>query len=616
MLLGLLVAPILALWILQLHRTTRRQERQIAELTRRVWTLEQASPQEPQPGQPDEIKICTNEPEKIEEIPEIPIRKEDWETRLGANWLNRIGALVLVIGIALFLGYSLTQLGAAGKIIIGAATGASLLAAGIASTRHPDYRNLSFSLMGAGWAVIYSTAYAAHALPAARIIESPATAALVLTAVSAAMIAHSIRYRSEPATALAYILGFVGLNVSPLTGFSVFATFLLAASLIAMSLRFDWYRLPIAGVLLTYGSFLLHLRDTNLAVNIEATLWTYWLAFEIYGIIQERRRSTTPILLALNAAGFVGTALLHSPSPTFLWIAAAAYMVTAVIRNNYSAPTTVAWGLMAAALIERLVGTTITLALIVEGELLFLAGLALRSRYMNALGAAGLGLALIRYFSTDVTYGASRTPIGLFLAAACIFNRYTQTSAAWYFTAAAAAVFAQASIDNFPPQYVSPVWAIAALIAFKTPYRDLQYIGAATAAFAWARAALVDINNHYILGAAVVIGALYALHPHASYAATSLLTLLIFNEVSGRLLTLALGAQAAALLIAGFLIGRRSLRLSGLALFSLCIGKLFLYDLRSLDTVSRILSFIVLGLVLLAASWVYTRYRDKITRLL
>jgi hypothetical protein len=31
---------------------------------------------------------------------------------------------------------------------------------------------------------------------------------------------------------------------------------------------------------------------------------------------------------------------------------------------------------------------------------------------------------------------------------------------------------------------------------------------------------------------------------------------------------------------------------------------------------SRILSFLVLGLMLLGASWLYTRYRDKLTRLL
>jgi uncharacterized membrane protein len=44
--------------------------------------------------------------------------------------------------------------------------------------------------------------------------------------------------------------------------------------------------------------------------------------------------------------------------------------------------------------------------------------------------------------------------------------------------------------------------------------------------------------------------------------------------------------------------------------------KLFLYDLRELETVNRILSFIVLGLILVGVSWMYTRFRDRVQRYL
>ena len=86
--------------------------------------------------------------------------------------------------------------------------------------------------------------------------------------------------------------------------------------------------------------------------------------------------------------------------------------------------------------------------------------------------------------------------------------------------------------------------------------------------------------------------------------------------MQGRLLTVALGIEGAGLLTMGMIASERILRLSGLALFLLCIGKVFLHDLRQLDTMSRILSFIVLGLLLLGASWVYTRFRERINRLL
>jgi uncharacterized membrane protein len=95
-----------------------------------------------------------------------------------------------------------------------------------------------------------------------------------------------------------------------------------------------------------------------------------------------------------------------------------------------------------------------------------------------------------------------------------------------------------------------------------------------------------------------------------------LLAVLLFYEVSGGRLTMAWGAEALALLGAGFPLRDRVQRLSGLALFMICVLKLFLYDLRELETINRILSFIVLGLILVGVSWMYTRFRDRIQRYL
>jgi uncharacterized membrane protein len=95
-----------------------------------------------------------------------------------------------------------------------------------------------------------------------------------------------------------------------------------------------------------------------------------------------------------------------------------------------------------------------------------------------------------------------------------------------------------------------------------------------------------------------------------------LLTVLLAYEVSGRFLTVAWGLEGIALAGAGFALRERSLRLSGLALLGACVLKVFLYDLRELETLFRILSFIVLGLVLLGVSLAYTRFRDDLRRYL
>jgi hypothetical protein len=101
-----------------------------------------------------------------------------------------------------------------------------------------------------------------------------------------------------------------------------------------------------------------------------------------------------------------------------------------------------------------------------------------------------------------------------------------------------------------------------------------------------------------------------------SMMATLLLSALLYGSVSGGLLTVSWGLQGLGLLTAGFSLRERVLRLQGLALLLICILKLFLYDLRNLETLYRILSFMALGLILLGVSWIYTRFREKVKRLL
>jgi uncharacterized membrane protein len=64
-----------------------------------------------------------------------------------------------------------------------------------------------------------------------------------------------------------------------------------------------------------------------------------------------------------------------------------------------------------------------------------------------------------------------------------------------------------------------------------------------------------------------------------------------------------------AALVYGLLRDDRRLRLGGLMLLGLAIAKVFLYDLASLDEIYRVLSFIALGLLLLASAFAYQRIR-------
>ena len=56
---------------------------------------------------------------------------------------------------------------------------------------------------------------------------------------------------------------------------------------------------------------------------------------------------------------------------------------------------------------------------------------------------------------------------------------------------------------------------------------------------------------------------------------------------------------------------RRGLRAGGVALLFVALGKLFLYDLTSLTAMSRAVSFIVTGLVLLLAALLLQRFAPQ-----
>ena len=71
---------------------------------------------------------------------------------------------------------------------------------------------------------------------------------------------------------------------------------------------------------------------------------------------------------------------------------------------------------------------------------------------------------------------------------------------------------------------------------------------------------------------------------------------------------------AAAALAWGFIRSRPAIRYAALALFGLAVFKVFFVDLAAVRTAYRILSFLVLGVVLLLVSLVYQKARPSISR--
>jgi uncharacterized membrane protein len=99
----------------------------------------------------------------------------------------------------------------------------------------------------------------------------------------------------------------------------------------------------------------------------------------------------------------------------------------------------------------------------------------------------------------------------------------------------------------------------------------------------------------------------------AALAGVAVVTLVTIPKTMG---TIVLAFEAILAVAAGLYLVRRPIRLGGIALFLFSILKVFVYDLSELDTLPRIFSFIVLGLLLISASWGYTKYREQLQKYL
>lgn len=73
-------------------------------------------------------------------------------------------------------------------------------------------------------------------------------------------------------------------------------------------------------------------------------------------------------------------------------------------------------------------------------------------------------------------------------------------------------------------------------------------------------------------------------------------------------ITIAWAVEGLVVVLAGFLLAGSKARLAGLAVLALVVGRVFFVDMASLDVVYRIVTFIVVGLLLLAASFLYVEF--------
>lgn len=444
---------------------------------------------------------------------------QEWEAVVGGNWLNKLGVLVLVIGIALLLGYEFTHVGPAGRVATGMAVGVVMLIGGVLIERKPGYAIFARGLIGGGWAAIYFTTYATHALAAAKIIDNPYLATALLLAAACGMILHSLRYRSQTVSGLAYFTAFATLALSESTPFSVLALLPLAASLLYLAYRFQWHQMAVFGLFATYATCASRSDVGAPLASTQALFASYWLLFETFDLLRLRRGtadatqnwSIDSFILPGNAAGFLCLSIVKwqrtAPQHLYAFLAccAAVYLASALLRTRlrppsgfdqcsstldrvaaggYEGPLTISAGLATAAILLRATGQWVNISLLIEGEILFLAGWYFGQTYLRQLAGVVFAGSLAKTALADPVAGGSValaghawnvwSPVALLSAAVFYVNRLLRSSEGMLYSTAAAGLVAIVLDYETPKEYLCVAWLAFAAVSFEVGIRCRQ----------------------------------------------------------------------------------------------------------------------------------------------
>ena len=381
------------------------------------------------------------------------------EQRLGANWLNKLGIAILVIGLAFFLAYKLQTWGPGGKVLCGFAVSLLLLAGGVWLERKETYRIFARGGIGGGWALAFFTTYAMYHVSAAKVLESLVLDLVLMLMVAAGMVAHSLRYKSQTVTGLAFLLAFVTLLTSHLesagTGdgtvvFSLIASLVLAVALVVVTTLRHWAWLELTGLMTVYLShlvWLMRVLPENHAAFAEfwpstALILLYWLVFRLAYVLRtpldKNEENISSLSAVLNSIGVLGLLKYQSAHPEWaFWALIAlgavemglAFRLKSRRRQGFVVLSTIATILLVSAVPFKFHGVSWPVLWLIQAQVLAIYGLRLGEPVFRRLGLlAGLltggvlafhdvlPLSLLRLSGPDTSRHASLT-VALGLAA-------------------------------------------------------------------------------------------------------------------------------------------------------------------------------------------------------
>lgn len=640
-------------------------------------------PPPPPPPEPVFAEPSIPEPAPEPQPPELQPASREIESAVGLKWLNRIGVVTLVLGVAFLFKYAVDNewIGPSGRVAIGIFAGLAALGGADALWRRAQ-QVFAQGITGLGIALLYLSFYAAHGFYHLAPIEL-SFAAMALTTVLGGLLA--IRYNSVAVSLLALAGGYltpVVLSSGQNRPWTLFIYLLLVNAGAAWAGRRQGWRLPsyaafLGGAVLylawyadkfdstqrapstffVLGNYLVFLLCGSRILSCAAQLWSavclaatwekapggyfalglphagaglaasawlrwpslaasafagFWLAFA--GVLDEAGRTFDfGLFFAAATAGFV---LFHlwalwrlrwagdAPSAPHLMVLAlnsAFYFATGyhLLRRDLESLS----GLFAVAVAAVFAGT---------GWLLWNSAAEEREKARPAALLTAVVAITFLTLAIPVQFSAWRITLAWVIEAvvlAFIARKLPAPRLNWLVCAvlilvAGRLLYLDSLILRDPSSYA---------LIFNPRFFVMAWSAAGFLLCAWLMPRELPAAFSYLAGHLTLVAALQLEADGYMWRTFDLNSAGSYSAVAFSVLVAAYGLALVAL---GVMRRSRFDRLLGLAGLCLVVAKLYAYDVWVLGRLFRTTAFVALGVLLVSASYLYSRYRARISELL
>lgn len=509
-----------------------------------------------------------------------------WDAKTAAGLLTKVGVVALLFGIGFFLKYAIDQgwITVWMRIILGFAVGGLLLILG--ELWKQKYSQYAQALVGGGLAILYFTVFAAYQFYS--LMEQP-VAFLIMAAITALGVFLSYRYASKALGALAVLGGYLSpllihSNRDQQAALFSYLT-VLNVGVVMMLARRYWFELlylALFGTAVNFGLWASYYSSSGNTLNSMIFLSLNLLVVFILSALMFRRQHQSQTMTS-GIANYIGG---------FYFLCLTGFAIASAVLlydhfHDYLAPVMLLGGVIAFityAVIDRLEYSGVNYSLSLAGSVLLVAAVGwqfshqTQNIYLVALAVAGVGIGLMQQ-RKDLRIWSLILMLGT--AFKILWSDYDLAN--YHFLVNAK--FGTELLAIFGLLFMA--WAYGQRSLSEDEQRVPELARLVASGILW-------------LGISMEIWTYYR-------AAGS-------ENVRNLLLSVWWLAYAVVLALLGSMRRYADLRKAAAVLFTITILKVFLYDVQALELGYRIVSFITLGVILLAVSFGYQRNKEKIQK--